>query len=100
MKIHLPKELSEYERNLRFMFDTMVAKLQINRHKNLRWTNLEALISLLKDEMIELEKAKEEGSQLDIAMESADVANMAVLIAIYALQMPKDRFVAERRNDT
>ena len=100
MRIHLPKELAEYERNLRFMFDVMVAKLQINRHKNLRWTNLEALISLLKDEIAELEKAKETGSQLDIAMESADVANMAVLIAIYALQMPKDKFVAERRNDT
>lgn len=98
MKIHLPPELSEYERNLRLMLDMMVGKLHINRHKNLRWTTLQALLKLLKQEIEELETACEEGSQFDIALESCDTANLAVLMGIYALQMPKDKFVAERRN--
>lgn len=101
MEIHLPEELQPYERELRLLFDLMVTKLHLNRHKGfLDGMNYEKLLIELQGEIKELDGAWEKGSQFDVALESVDIGNFAVLIGIYALRMQKDEFVKERQSNT
>lgn len=60
----------------------MELKLRKNDFKG-GWANMrpEEILSLLKAEVAELEKAIESGDPLDIALEAADVMNYAMMIS-------------------
>lgn len=94
LTIHLPREIEQYEPELRFFFDLMVRKLHTNRHKGFCEDKTTGpMYHALQDEVKELEEAlKEDGSQFDVALECADIANQAWLLALVALRMTKEDF--------
>lgn len=95
--IHLPDEIAHYEGDLRFFFDLMVFKLNLNRHKGFgEGKDPTDLADRADDELTELRDACERGSQADVVMEAADVANFAWLTALCVSRMTKKEFEALR----
>lgn len=80
--IDLPDELAPFSNDLRRFVDAMVFKLRKNVHKG-RWEDysLEDGVRLLNDEMQELRQAVGEGNTVEVMLEGADVANMALIVA-------------------
>lgn len=70
------------EKELKQFIDAMRYKLKKNEHKG-KWEdlNLSTAISRLKDELLELEEAISRGSEIEIILEAADVANFAMMVA-------------------
>ena len=76
-----------YERELKTFIDAMRYKLMKNAHKG-RWEDLDLKTALkrLKDEVEELEEAIENGNEIEVILESGDVANYAMIVANIAVQ--------------
>lgn len=82
MHVYLPPELEPFEGDLRFFFDLMIRKLHMNRHKGFgENSNMQSLLAGLQREHYELLEAAMNESQFECALEAADVANFAFLIA-------------------
>lgn len=79
--------MAELETDLRFFQDAMRYKLEKNAHKG-RWEDMtvEAALSLLKQEVVELEDAIAKGNNVEIILESADCANFAMIAAVIATE--------------
>jgi hypothetical protein len=77
--------MAEIEEDLRFFQDAMRYKLEKNAHKG-RWERLDIAnaLLLLKQEVDELEESIAKGNNVEIIMESADVANFAMICAVIA----------------
>lgn len=92
MQVFVPRELRDLKLEpvlLRF-FDAMVYKLRRNKHKG-AWerVDLQRALNLLKLEVAELEGAMKEGSQVEILMEAADIANFALIVSSIAIGRPQ-----------
>ena len=76
-----------YEKDLKFFQDAMRYKLEKNAHKG-RWENMtvEQVLDLLKQEVAELEEAIANGNNVEILMESADVAVFSMIAAVIATE--------------
>lgn len=93
MEIHVPEEISHYEPELRFVFDLMVRKLHVNRHKGFgETTGLPQLMGAIADEHIELQHETDQGSQFAAVVEAVDVANSGLLVALKLLRMTRPEF--------
>lgn len=89
MVISIPDTVKEYEPELRFFIDTMVQKLNINRHKGFcEDKTVKDLLHLTGAEFDEMQEAMSE-SQFNFFLECVDVANMAWLSGLKALRMTK-----------
>jgi hypothetical protein len=87
MDIFIPEELKPLEDDLRRFFDAMVYKLRKNTRKG-RWEDMDIRTTLMRmnEEVHELELAMKEGSSMEIILESADVANFAMILANIAIE--------------
>lgn len=95
MHLNVPDSLRPHEAKIRFVFELMIMKLDINRHKGfIDDCSPYSLFDGLKGETKELLKALGDGAQFDVALECADVANMAVLLAISCLSYSKEDYNA------
>lgn len=93
MEIHLPPTIEDYEPELRLIFDLMVTKLNMSRHKGfVEGCTFESLMGGLHSEINEMAKARKDESQMSTIMEAVDVANMAALIAVMFLRQTKTEF--------
>lgn len=88
--VSLPPEVAQYEQDLRRFVDAMVYKLQVHAKKG-RWENLPIgkALELMQGEVGELTEAVERGNLVEILLESADVANFALITASIAVERGK-----------
>lgn len=86
--LSVPPELAGYVPSLIRFFDAMIFKLRRNAHKG-RWeaVPLGRAMSGLRGEAVELEEAIKHGNTSEVLMESADVANQALIVAEIALEV-------------
>ena len=91
--VHLPDEIAHYEPDLRFVFETMVRKLYVNREKGFA-ENMSFIdaVMLVDDEAEELRTALREESQMAFFGEAVVVANTGVLAALVALRNTKKSY--------
>lgn len=93
MEIFIPKTIEEYEPELRLVFDLMVTKLNMNRHKGFgESSNILGLLNGLRDETDEMREAIDNENQMAVVMEAVDVSNFGALIAIMMLRLTKADF--------
>lgn len=93
MDIHVPESIAHYEPELRYFFDSMVQKLNTNRHKGLvEGVTILDMVAGLKGELLELEQALATEGQFDVHMEAVDVANFAWLVSLMAMRMDRGQF--------
>lgn len=85
--IFIPRELDSIRPEILRHFDAMVYKLRKNKHKGSiqEWDLLKAF-DKLEEEVKELRLAIDEGSPVEIILESADVSNMALILAAIGLK--------------
>lgn len=85
--IPIPPEVEPYAEDIRRFVHAMVYKLKLNAHKG-RWEGktMAEYCPLLEGEMRELNEAIAGGNLIEILNESADVANMAMIIASIATE--------------
>jgi len=94
MIVYIPDTMKEHENDLKFMFDLMVRKLDVNRHKG--WLKGVTIDTLMKGMMKEIDEVLDEvknKNQMAAVIEAADVANFAILLGIFSLRMSRDEFV-------
>ena len=100
LNIHLPREIEEYGPELQQFFNIMILKLKLNRHKGfVEDQTVEGLIGRVIDETEELTKSAVGGTQEELLMECADVANLAFLTQLCALRMNKTHFQRRLHED-
>lgn len=89
--VHIPPELEGYKPELQRFFDAMVFKLRRNAHKG-KWEEvpMDLAVHRLNNEIDELHIAIDQGSTMEILMESADVANMCLIVANITLEVRAD----------
>lgn len=93
MVVNIPDSIKEYEPELRFFIDTMIQKLNINRHKGFcDHSTVEELVNLTRRELDEMQQAFDDESQFNFFLECVDVSNMAWLTGLKALRMTKDEW--------
>ena len=82
----IPKELRPYEHDIRRFMAAMLHKLRKNAHKG-RWEHgkVREYLVRLREEVTELDGAIDEGNMIDIILEAADVANMAMILCSMVL---------------
>ena len=98
MDIYLPEEIKHYEPELRILFDLMVRKLHVNRHKGFAdQDSIPDLRQYIYSELRELNRALDGESQFDVALEAVDVANCSILLAMRILRLDKQTFEQERQ---
>ena len=91
MQIDVPDDLNEYVPELRHLFQSMVYKLNNNRHKGfIRNIGVGDLFKGITAERIELLNAIDDESLSNMLAEGVDVANMAVLMGIKCLRITKE----------
>ena len=97
MRVYVPPELRAYEEDLRFVFESMVRKLYINRHKGfVENVGFIDMLKAIEGEVDELSAALTEESQSAFLGEAIDVANMGVLAAVVALRRTKEEFMQDK----
>ena len=97
MKIHVPDEIAHYEPDLRYVFETMVRKLYVNRHKGFAdGVGFMQALGLIHNEVAELETALLTESQMAFFGEAVDVANTGLIAALVALRCDKATFIGEK----
>lgn len=86
LNIYIPDEMQHYAPELHAFFDAMIYKLHHNAHKG-KWEDLdlEYACHRLDEENAELREALTQGNTVEVILESADVANFALIIAMRAL---------------
>tara|TARA_Y100000310_G_scaffold324866_1_gene387322 strand:+ start:11904 stop:12233 length:330 start_codon:yes stop_codon:yes gene_type:complete len=98
IEVHLPKEMEPYAEDLKFFFSTMVRKLHTNRHKGVGYNvPLPALLTGIEKELGEVAQALDTQGQFEVAIEAADVANFAFLLAREVWHMSRQSFEGERK---
>jgi NTP pyrophosphatase (non-canonical NTP hydrolase) len=87
VNINIPPALEALEPALKTFFEAMVYKLHRNRHKG-RWEDMDLAKAFdhLVGETGELDEAVRRGSNIEIILEAADVANFAMIIANIAIK--------------
>lgn len=87
LQLRLAPEMAQYADALRRFFDAMLYKMERNVHKG-RWEDLPLAeaVTMLKDEVVELEAELERGNSVKITLEAADVANFALIAASIATE--------------
>jgi hypothetical protein len=87
VNINIPPSLAGIEPALKSFFEAMVYKLHKNAHKG-RWEdmNLSKAFDGIVDETSELNEALNRGSNIEIILEAADVANFAMICANIAIK--------------
>lgn len=77
-----------YDHELNQFYDAMRLKLHIHRKKG-KWegASLDKLFTLLVEEVQELKETIEDGNQIALILEAADVANYAMIIANVAMKI-------------
>jgi hypothetical protein len=97
MLIHLPAEMSPYEHDLSYFFETMVRKLHVNRHKGTsKDLDVPGMVRSIRRELREFEEALKRGDQFAAPVEAADIANFAFLLSAAIWQMTRVEFDALR----
>ena len=86
MSIKIPPELKPYEPDIRRMLHAMIYKLRKNTHKG-RWEHgrIKEYEAKLREEVTELANAIDEQNMVEIVLEAADVANMALILCAMAI---------------
>lgn len=89
LTFELPASMSHYAHDIRRFVDAMLYKLEKNAHKG-KWDDLsvDRAFELLELEVAEL-KAEIGGNAVKTLLESADVANFALMIANIATERGK-----------
>jgi len=90
LEIALPPEVEQYRHDIRRFVEAMVYKLGVHAAKG-KWDGqtAESRMEKLKGEVAELEEALERGNMVEILLESADVANYALIISAIAMERGK-----------
>lgn len=90
IEIKLPPEVEQYAGDLRRFFEAMVYKLGVHSSKG-RWEDMpiDQALELLRGEEKELTEAVERGNMVEIMLESADVANYALITSAIAMERGK-----------
>jgi len=80
-------EATNYDKEIKQLTDAMRYKLKKNAHKG-RWEDLglSDVIKRLREETDELEEAALSGSEIEIILEAADVANFALMVVNIAMK--------------
>lgn len=93
LTVNVPLDIEHYVPELRYFMESMVYKLNTNRHKGFA-TDVEfgSLHMGMFNELNEATSAALNESQFAYYMECVDVANMAWLAALSALRMTKDQW--------
>ena len=93
LRVPLPPELEPFRHDLEYFMSTMVRKLHTNRHKGSGrdYSPSEMLAGAFR-ELEEVEKARNEQGQFEVAIECADVANFMFLMARGVWNMTRDEF--------
>lgn len=88
--IEIPNEVLPYRDDIRRFVDAMIFKLKVH-HKKGRWEgkSISEYVPLLDGEVAELKEAIASGNLIEILLESADVANMAMITASIATERGK-----------
>ena len=82
----MPAYLGEYEKELRPFVDAMRVKLAANQHKGKgERLNLDDVLQKLHGEIEELREAIKRGNTIEMLLESADLANYAMIAFNIAL---------------
>lgn len=100
MNVYIPDTMKEHENDIKFMFDLMVRKLDVNRHKG--WLQGVSIDTLMSGILREIEEVKTEiinENQMSTIIEAADVANFAVLLGVFCLRQSRDEFVRDTLKD-
>lgn len=96
--IHVPDELHEEHTRIKRFFDAMIYKLSQNSHKSgFSHVDIDFCLTRMVQEIEELREAIEVGNSIETLLESADVANFAMIAAVAAIERPdaKIRAVAK-----
>tara|TARA_B100001179_G_scaffold211761_1_gene179264 strand:- start:1207 stop:1542 length:336 start_codon:yes stop_codon:yes gene_type:complete len=97
LSINIPDEMAPYADDIEFFVTLMVRKLHTNRHKGTgKQLNLKSMAHFARGELAEVEQALAEQGQFEVAVECADVANFAFLMARSALNMTREEFVQSK----
>ncbi len=82
LKLYIDPKIEDLTPRLKLFFEAMLYKLTRNAHKG-RWEELDLDSSLIRlhEEASELSVAINCGSNVEILMEAADVANFAMILA-------------------
>lgn len=97
LSVYLPEEMEPYRGDLEYFFNTMIRKLNANRHKGTsRHLDLNDQINKMRKEVDEVESALKNESQFDPPIEAADVANHAFLFAACVWHMTREQFEEQR----
>lgn len=86
--VSLKGDMAQYGPDIRRFVEAMIYKLQKNAHKG-RWEDLDIAkaYDLLTGEVKELEQAiSDGGNMIELMLESADVANFALMVAAIAME--------------
>lgn len=83
----MPAYDGRYDREMKVLTDAMKYKLMANAKKG-RWedVDLSTAFDRLRNEIDELEEAIQRGNSAEILMESADIANFALIISDVAMK--------------
>lgn len=97
ININVPPEMEEYEDDLRFFFEVMIRKLFTNRHKGFsKELNLNEMLRGCLGEIDEMAEAIRKEGQFEVAVEAADAANFAFLMALTTMHMTRQEFEESR----
>lgn len=85
--IPIPPEMEQYRDDIRRFVAAMMYKLKVHRKKG-RWNGktMEDYIPLTEGELAELKEAIAQGNMVEVLLEAADLANMAMIIASISVE--------------
>lgn len=85
--IQVPENCEQYKEDIRRFVDMMLYKLGKNAHKG-RWEGFttEQAFGRMQEEAFELSEAMKGGNSVEIQMESADVANFALILSSVVIE--------------
>jgi hypothetical protein len=83
----VPPEVEQYAPEIARFVEAMVYKLGVKAHKG-KWEGMpiNKALELLRGEEKELTEAVERGNMVEVLLESADVANFALIISAIAME--------------
>lgn len=98
LSFNIPDEMAPYAEDIEFFVTLMVRKLHTNRHKGTgKELNVKQMLQFAKGELIEVEEALMTQGQFEVAVECADAANFAFLIARSTLNMTREEFIDTKK---
>lgn len=90
LQIFLPPEVEQYRHDIRRFVEAMVYKLGVHAAKG-KWEkyNITETVGKLQGEVAELQEAVLRGNMVEILLESADVANYALIASAISMERGK-----------